>query len=92
MFCWFQTNDARMAHTTTSRHIADHGTESFLKKYLDGSVKFILGKFCVFFLTYRILSSYSRPCFEAYTLNCEQVMSSVIMLLASRCCVTQESN
>lgn len=49
MFCWFQTNDARMAHTTTSRHIVDHGTESFLKKYLDGSVKFILGKFCVFF-------------------------------------------
>lgn len=44
----------------------------------------------VFFLTYRILSSYSRPCFEAYTLNCERVMSSVIMLLASRCSVTQE--
>lgn len=38
-----------MAHSTTSRHIADHGTESFLKKYLDGSVKFILSKFCVFF-------------------------------------------
>lgn len=49
MFCWFQTNDARMAHTTTSRHIVDHGTESFLKKYLDGSVNLFWVNFVFFF-------------------------------------------
>ena len=76
MFCWFQTNDARMAHTTTSRHIADHGTESFLKKYLDGSVKFILSKFCVFFKrteSYLVIAGHAlKPTLWTVSKSCHQ--------------------